>query len=685
MNERGELAGDATLAVLEYDGVIEAIAGQATCEPGRLAVRALRPRADITAASAEFALVDDAAARFEAGAALAFDGVVGIDDSLDRAQRGATLAGIELVAVRRCEQRLHEAVHALRDASRHGGATGSPLLALAQTRADTQAVRVRLEGALEDDGTLADHASAELGGIRRRHRALAEEVRRRVDAIVHSRDAAKQLSEPIVTIRGGRYVVPVRAEFAAQFGGVVHDQSASGATLFVEPMSCVESNNRLRALEAAEEREVQRILIELSGLVGAAREALGKNAALVARLDAIAARARWAKAKAALAPRFVDEASLRIVRGRHPLLRREPVPLDFEIGEAFDAVVISGPNMGGKTVVLKTAGLLCAMAYAGIPLPASAGTEIGRFDRLACVIGDDQSIARDLSSFSAHLQALMAAQRSAGPRTLVLVDEIGSGTEPAAGAAFAQAWIEALLAAGARVVVTTHFTQLKTFAAATPRAMNASMLFDSATGAPTFMLAMGVPGQSHAFSLARHLGLDAHTIARAEALLGSDAQALERTFENLALERERLLARQAELDAELERLRAEERSLQARLADADAARGTFEREAELALERAVAELRESLSARAERSERDARRQRAHVVDDAGDDLKRTMADIRRSLGLGPGAREQPAPADLAAGDAVFVRSFGKPGVVSEVYARDLLVTMGAVKAVVSRD
>ena len=705
MNEPGGRFDEATLATLEFPDVIDQIAAKTTCEPGAVAVRALRPLADRRAAEADLALVDDASALFDAGADFGFGGVVDVSDALDRAAVGSTLSGQELRDIARSERALAAAVKMIEDAQRRSssnenrsskldrsmsmgsmsmGSMPVGLGSLVSAQNNTSHVVRRLDEAVDEDGVLNDGASAELARLRRQQRQLAEEIRRRVDDIVRKPATAKLLSEEIVTVRGGRYVVPVRAEFAAQLPGVVHSQSASGATVFIEPMACVEANNRLRGLEAAEEREIQRILAELSKMVAAEAAAIGVNAALLARLDAIAARARWSKSKGAIPPALVDTQSMRIVRGRHPLLRRAAVPLDVDVGIDADALVISGPNMGGKTVVLKTIGLFCLLAYAGVPLPAGPGTEIGAFDHIACIVGDEQSIANDLSSFSAHLRALHAALARAGPRSLVLVDEIGNGTEPGAGAALAQAFVEALLAKGARVVVTTHFTQLKVFAASRERVENASMLFDAATHDPTYLLAMGVPGQSLAFALARTIGFDDHAIARAEALLGSDAQNLERAFEGLALERERLRAQEAQVESEIQRLRSEENALREKLAQAQTERAKFQAEAAEALDRAVRRTREELLAKAERSEQDARRQRARAAEGSAQSIRSAMIDIRRSLGLEESSPSEPAANAYAVGDRVYVRSFGQPGVISEVYDRDVLVTMGSVKAVVAR-
>jgi DNA mismatch repair protein MutS2 len=336
------------------------------------------------------------------------------------------------------------------------------------------------------------------------------------------------------------------------------------------------------------------------------------------------------------------------------------------------------------------------MAYAGIPLPAAAGTVIGAFNHIACVIGDEQSIAENLSSFSAHLRALRTAQARAGAGSLILVDEIGSGTEPGAGAALAQAFVEAMLAAGARAIVTTHYTQLKIFAADHERVANASMLFDPATNEPTYILLVGVPGRSLAFALARAIGFDSSTIERAETLLGAEAMDLERVFASLADQREQFRVKVEELEAQQRRAGDLESGLRRELAQARAERADFERKASEELARAVRDVEREVRAKAQQGEEDARRQRVKPVPKVDEALDRTLSEMRRSLGLEPqrapssraaedgnGTSEEARP-EFHVGDAVFVRTFGANGVVADVYDRDVLVTIGNAKTVVAR-
>ncbi|HEV2908124.1 MAG TPA: endonuclease MutS2 [Candidatus Eremiobacteraceae bacterium] len=683
------------LRALEFDDVVAQLAAKTTCEPGKRAILAMRPLTTRQQADEEQTLVEDAMAFVQAGGDIALGGVSDISELIARAEKGATISGIELRAIAEAERALRSIAANVApersssvvssERSRPADALARPrgaFKALLARRQDTRDLVRKIDDAVEPEGRVADAASPELARIRRQQRVLHDEIRDRCAAITRNASTAKMLSEPVVTVRAGRYVVPVRKEFAGEFPGVVHDESSSGSTVYVEPLASVEANNRLRALESAEEREIARILAQLTSFVASKREELRINAALLARLDAVGAVARWGSAHAALRPALNERPMLRIVGGRHPLLTRTAKPLDVEVGIDFDALVISGPNMGGKSVALKTMGLFCLLAYSGVPVPAQPGTEIGWFDRIACVLGDEQSIAQNLSSFSAHLEALRGALEGASKDSLVLVDEIGSGTEPVAGAALAQAFIEALLAVGARIVVTTHYTQLKVFAAATERVANASMLFDAGTNAPTHILALGVPGQSLAFPLARALRLPAPMIARAETLLGEEGRSLESAFEGLAAERAELQKRQFELEA----LRAQTGRLEQQLVDQAAAfqreRKQFENRAAAVLDDAVRQVRAELMERAAQSGESRRRQR--VGSAPGADLDKTLEDMRKSLGLQHAAPDDPAARQLRQGDRVHVRSFGAPGVVSELYDRDALVTMGSVKVVVPR-
>ncbi|MDQ2818467.1 MAG: Smr/MutS family protein [Candidatus Eremiobacteraeota bacterium] len=672
---------EALLAALEFPIVLGQVAQHATCTPGRAAVECLQPASDIQSAETELRLVEDAVAYLQAGGDASLEGTTDVLPTVGRAHKGAALSGTDLVRLADAEAALGRLCDALAKADEHGRKF-KRFTAAARTRSDTSSLLLALHSSLEEDGAVADVASAELGRLRRRRKGLHDEVREHLAAIVRNPNTAKLLSEPIVTVRGGRYVVPVRVEAAGEFGGVVHDQSASGSTVYIEPLAAVEANNRLRALEVTEEREIARILAALSAQVADRAQDLCANADLARRLDSICARARWALVSHALRPELTAERLVRINRGCHPLIAHKPVPLDVAVGEACDALIISGPNMGGKTVVLKTVGLFCLLAYAGIPVPAGPGTRIGWFEHIACVIGDEQSISADLSSFSAHLRGLRAAYDRAGPHSLVLVDELGNGTEPGAGAALAQAFIEGLLARKAAAIVTTHYTQLKTFGASAQRVANASMRFDPGTNEPTYLLAIGVPGQSLAFSLARSLSLDAALVARAEELLGAQAQDLERVFDDLAAQSEQWRARRAELERDQQRARDLQMQLRHKLAAFERRKRDWDSAAAAALEDAVRGVQETALEKTQRSADDARRRRAGAAASLDPQLEQIRAQLRGALGIAPPPEAKPVQRSLRGGDHVFVRSLAQSGVVSEVYDRDVLVAIGNMKTVV---
>ena len=371
------------LRALEFDDVIVQIAAKTTCEPGKRAILALRPLHTRQQADEEQTLVEDAMAFLQAGGDIALGGVSDVTELVARAEKGATISGIELRAIAEAERALRSIAANVApersssvvssEGSRSADALARPrgaFKALLARRQDTRDLVRKIDDAIEPEGRVADAASPELARIRRQQRVLHDEIRDRCAAITRNPSTAKMLSEPVVTVRAGRYVVPVRKEFAGEFPGVVHDESSSGSTVYVEPLASVEANNRLRALESAEEREIARILAQLTSFVASKREELRVNAALLARLDAIGAVARWGTAHAALRPALNERPMLRIVGGRHPLLTRAATPLDVEVGIDFDALVISGPNMGGKSVALKTMGLFCLLAYSGVPVPA---------------------------------------------------------------------------------------------------------------------------------------------------------------------------------------------------------------------------------------------------------------------------------------------------------------------------
>lgn len=395
-----------------------------------------------------------------------------------------------------------------------------------------------------EQGEVADGASSELAQIRRDLRVAQQRVMERLNHIITSTQYAKYLQEAIITQREGRYVVPVRAEARGRIHGIVHDSSASGATLFIEPLAVVELGNRVRELTLQEQREVERILRELTALVAQFADAIDYTVETLAQLDLAFAKAKYSAALKAVAP-VIDGGSreqpayLELSKARHPLLDpAKVVPISLELQRAFSILIITGPNTGGKTVSLKTVGLLALMAQSGLHIPARAGSRLPVYDGIFADIGDEQSIEQSLSTFSGHLKNIVAILRAANERALVLFDELGAGTDPVEGAALARAIVEQLLERKIPALIATHYAELKAFAHTTPGVENASMEFDVETLAPTYRLTIGLPGRSNAFAIATRLGLDRALVERARANVGSSNAELETLLAQLKKTRE---------------------------------------------------------------------------------------------------------------------------------------------------
>ena len=407
----------------------------------------------------------------------------------------------------------------------------------------------RIRGAILDEETIADTASPELADIRRKMRVAATKGRQILQRIISSPSYAKVLQEALITQRDGRFVVPVKAECKGSLPGLVHDISSSGATLFVEPMGVVQANNELKELQAREEREIERILRQLSADCGDQMENILYDYDILVHLDVIFARAQLSYQMSAARPEVRRRGGIVLRRARHPLLDpAKAVPISVELGQQFDTLVITGPNTGGKTVTLKTLGLLCLMAQCGLHIPADDGSVVRVFDRVLADVGDEQSIEQSLSTFSAHMANIVQILQQADEQSLLLFDELGAGTDPVEGAALAIAVIQEVRSRGALTAATTHYAELKTFAMTTAGVENASCEFDVQTLRPTYRLLIGIPGKSNAFAISRRLGLDEHVIEAARAQMDSESVRFEDVLTQLEEKRQRLERAQSEAD-----------------------------------------------------------------------------------------------------------------------------------------
>lgn len=410
---------------------------------------------------------------------------------------------------------------------------------------------------------ISDNASPELNRIRRQMRITAERVKDKLNSIIKSPTYQKYLQEPIVTVRNGRYAIPVKAEHRAQIGGLIHDQSGSGQTVFIEPTAVVELGNAYKQLQAEEKREIERILAGLTALIAPYADELYQSLMLLGNLDCIFARAILARDMRAYCPKLNDQSVIRIKNGRHPLIdAKTVVPISVWIGDGYDTLIVTGPNTGGKTVTLKTVGLFTLMALSGMFIPADESSEIAVFREVFADIGDEQSIEQSLSTFSAHMTNLVSILKDAGDDTLVLLDELGAGTDPNEGAALAQAILKHLQSAGATTFATTHYSEIKAFALTHEGMQNASMEFDVDRLCPTYKLYIGIPGKSNAFEISKRLGLDESIIEQAREYLKREDVAFEDVLSG-AEEQRKLAEQQAtELTEELERAKAERIALE---------------------------------------------------------------------------------------------------------------------------
>ena len=666
------IADERTLEALDFAGVRDRVVGSTRTQRGKALAERLEPAEDFGTVAVEQARTN-AARNLVAGADFHVLPAIDTAELTQAAELGRTLSGTDLRAVSDALGAAASAYNAVRaDVVLSAVVTGyTPLRDLQRTIAD----------GIDERGVVLDRASPALGRIRRSLTQAQSDARDRVAAILRSAKYAKAIQDSVVTIREGRFVVPVKAEFSGEFPGIVHDTSASGQTFFVEPLAALDANNRLRTLRLDEEREVARILAEFSRRVGAESVAIERNVDALAAIDLIAARAAVAHAMDAIAPELRDDAAIVVVNGRHPLLGSRAIPQSLVLDAETRLLVISGPNMGGKTVALKMVGLFALMAYCGLQLPAGAGTAIGRFECVIADVGDEQSIAANASTFSAHLNRMREMLSSAGERTLVLVDEIGGGTEPTAGSALAVAMLERLLAAGARGLVTTHATELKLFAHATRGVANASVRFDPHTFAPTFHLDVGAPGQSLAFPLARTIGIAGDIVERAQRLLDTRERDYEAALAELSLRNAEL---QNERDGLAEERRLEVREtarLQAERAALDAQRREFGAKAEERMQQALRDFVRQLQERAQEH----RSTRPKVTPSQAGLLARTIDEMRRDLGITHETPESTGDGTFSTGERVRALSLQQEGEVVEDFGDTLLLAIGPMKTVVRKD
>ena len=644
---------------LELDQVLMQLAECASSALGKQACLHIRPVSDLEDVLSLLAQTTAASDLCTRKGNPAFSGVSDVDAFLERADRGGSLNPSELLsvgAVLRCARNIKGYV-----------SDDDQPTVLDDYFAGISANKYledKIFGAILSEDEIADNASPELADIRRHMKIQSAKIRDGLQKIISSTAYAKYLREPIITIRQGRYVVPVKSECKNDIPGLVHDVSATGSTYFIEPASAVSANNALRELELREKKEIERILAELSAAVAADREDISRNVRLLVQLDVIFAKAKLAYRMRAWAPQMNDQGRVELRNARHPLIDpQKVVPVSLRLGSDFDSMIITGPNTGGKTVTLKTVGLLTLMAECGLHIPAGDGSVLSTYDYILSDIGDEQSISQSLSTFSSHMRTIVDIVDQCNDRTLVLFDELGAGTDPAEGAALAIALIEFCRSMGSQVVATTHYAELKLYAMRTAGVMNASCEFNVETLQPTYKLLIGVPGKSNAFAISRRLGLSESILKSANDLVGKNDKDFEDVLTQLEHQRQQMEIARNEAD----RLRIETQKLKTQSEEYSA---QLEKEREKALEQArlqaqsiIDDARRTANAAFEELKA-MKKQLAQSMDAQGvnqrqSDLRRSLNEAEAQLRVGVKQQERPKPTrGIIVGDTVELVKLG---------------------------
>lgn len=613
-----------SLIKLELDQVLKLLSECAGSEGGKESCLHLKPTSDLEEVNQMLQQTTAASELCTRKGNPAFSDVSDVSFSLERADRGGSLQPKELLkiaGVLRCARNIKGFIAEDEKAT--------VLDSLFHALTSNKYLEDRIFGAILSEEEIADTASSELADIRRHMRIQAGKIRDSLQKVISSPAYSKFLREPIITIRQGRYVVPVKSECKNDVPGLVHDVSATGSTYFVEPMSAVNANNALRELELKEKKEIERILSELSSEAAAHAEDINLDYTLLVQLDVIFAKAKLAYKMRAWAPIMNDTGKVELRNARHPLIdAKKVVPISLRLGSDFDTMIITGPNTGGKTVTLKTIGLLTLMAECGLHVPAGDGSVLSTFDAILADIGDEQSIAQSLSTFSSHMRTIVDVVEQCDDRTLVLFDELGAGTDPAEGAALAIALIEFSRKMGSRVVATTHYAELKLYAMRTESVINASCEFDVETLQPTYKLLIGIPGKSNAFAISRKLGLPEDILKEASDLVGKSDKDFEDVLSQLEQQRQQMESARYEaerLKQETAKIKQQSEEYQAQL----------KKEKEKAMESARAEARhiiEEARAAANIASDELKALRKQLQDSADTTgINQRQSDLRRAL------------------------------------------------------
>ena len=660
---------DKSLRTLELPRVLELLSEQAVSAEAKQRALRLRPETEPEEVLRLLDQTDAARNLIGLRGSPSFSGVKPVEEALDRADRGGALNTRELLTIADLLTAARRAKEYFNDEAAEKTAVDHLFLSLHGNRF----LEEKIKRAIPDEDTIADAASTELADIRRHMRAAQAKSRQILQRIISSPSYGKILQETIITQRDGRFVVPVKAEHKGDLPGLVHDISSTGATLFVEPMGVVQANNEFIELQAKEQKEIDRILAEFSAEAAAHREDIQWDYDTLVHLDLIFARGQLSYKMNAVRPEVRRDGAIHLRKARHPLLDpKTAVPIDIELGDTFDTLVITGPNTGGKTVTLKTLGLLTLMTQCGLHIPAADRSAVSVYERVLADIGDEQSIEQSLSTFSAHMVNIVEILKEADRHSLVLFDELGAGTDPVEGAALAIAVIQHVRRLGAKVAATTHYAELKTFAMTTAGVENASCEFDVETLAPTYRLLIGIPGKSNAFAISRRLGLPEDVIAAAQEQMSGESVRFEDILTQLEEKRQALEKREQEADRLL-RQREEDARKAREFRDQmerakDNARSRGEAEAKRILRDARAAADQVFAELAEMRKAQAKADRALNENEARAALRRQLNEAEEAVSKRD-ARQEPIPKPsrpIRAGDLVEFPGVRQPAEVVSV-------------------
>jgi len=668
---------------MEYEKILHRLASHASTSIGKEMAEALQPESSLNDVKRLLQATDEAYTIDRLKGSAPFGGVVDIRNSLRRAHIGGMLNAHELLDIAntifggRRVKRFIEQVH---------DDEPVPLVyELSQLITDQKPLEDAIKACIDDQAEVMDQASAELALVRRELRNGEVRIREKLEQMIRSSSVSKMLQDQLITIRNDRFVIPVKSEYRSHFGGIVHDQSSSGATMFIEPESIVAMNNKLREARLKEEREIEKILYHLSSEAGEQEVLLRADVEIMGDLDFMFAKARLAHVMKATLPIMNDRGFMKLRKGRHPLIELDKVvPIDLELGNSFTSIIVTGPNTGGKTVSLKTIGLLSLMAMSGLFIPAEDGSQMCVFDAIYADIGDEQSIEQSLSTFSSHMTNIIRILHQMTEKSLILLDELGAGTDPAEGSALAISILEHIHAKGCRMVATTHYSELKAYAYDRKGVTNASMEFDVQTLSPTYRLLVGVPGRSNAFAIAERLGLSNEIIEHARGNVKEEDMRVESMIASLEENR---------LSAEAERVSAEQlrRELETLRKQQESERERFDAQRDKMIAKAEEEARDVVIKARREAETIIADLRKLAMEEGASVKEHKLIAARRQLDEAEPERRTSTPKraktkqarPIQAGDEVMVYSLNQRGHVVETVGTEAVVQLGIMKMKVS--